>query len=253
MHVVANWKMNLTLSQAVDLSKKLVDFVEQNPLDVELVVCPAYTMLDRVRSVLGNSSIALGAQDVSNAHHGSRTGDVSALMLRDVGCEYVILGHSERRTNHNETDAIVKKKVEIAHAYGLKTIVCVGETSEERLNDQTLEIIREQLTSILVDDSVVADNILIAYEPLWSIGTGIVPSVDEINHIAEYCNGVFATRFSFENRVKFLYGGSVSAENCAKIMKSDLIDGVLVGGASLNFEEFRKILLEAKSICKHSL
>jgi triosephosphate isomerase (TIM) len=253
MHVVANWKMNLTLSQAIDLSRKLVSFMKQDNPGLDLVVCPSYTMLDRVRIVLGDAHIALGAQDVSETHQGSRTGDVSAAMLTDVGCKYVIVGHSERRTNHNETDLIVKKKVEISHAYGLKTIICVGETSEERVHGQTLEIIKDQLTSIVVDDAVVADNVWIAYEPLWSIGTGIVPSVDEINHIAEYCHGIFATRFSFENKVKFLYGGSVSAENCANIMRSDLVDGVLIGGASLNFEEFKKILLEAKSICKHSL
>jgi len=253
MYIVANWKMNLTLTQATDLGRKLLSFVKDNPAEIDLIVCPAYTMLDRMSGIFSENSIILGAQDVSETHKGSRTGEVSAAMLRDVGCQYVIVGHSERRTNHNETDAIVRKKVEIAHAYGLKTIICVGETSEERVNDQTLEIIKEQLTSIIDDDGVTPENILIAYEPLWSIGTGIVPSIDEINYISDYCNGIFATRFSFENKVKFLYGGSVSAENCRKILDSKGVDGVLIGGASLEFEEFEKILIEAKNICKHSL
>ena len=141
-------------------------------------------MLDRINLATHPSSIKFGAQDCSSELLGSRTGDVSVAMLKEVGCSYVILGHSERRIFHHETLSLIKKKLELVQGFGLKTILCIGETEEDRMNGVTLETIKEQLLNLIPDDTRSPDNIIIAYEPLWAIGTGIIPSVKEINEIA---------------------------------------------------------------------
>ena len=248
--IVANWKMNLDLLASSDLVRKILDLVDQEKIEDKIVICPSFTMLDRTHSIIQGSSLKLGAQDSSAEPVGSRTGEVSASMLKDVGCEYVILGHSERREFHDETVAIIRRKVKLAHAFGLKTVICIGETKEERMSGSTLESIKDQLFAIVPEDIASSESILIAYEPLWAIGTGVVPSAKEISVIAEYCAGIFATRFSFENRIKFLYGGSVNASNCAKILDSRYVDGILVGGASLEFKSFSEILRAANKLCK---
>ncbi|MCH9754078.1 MAG: triose-phosphate isomerase [Alphaproteobacteria bacterium] len=248
--IIANWKMNMNLSSGCDLVRKVLELVSQEKIEDSLVICPPFTMLDRVYNIINNKGIYLGAQDCAIEPFGARTGDISAGMLKDVGCGYVILGHSERRKFHNETPPIIRKKVELAHIVGLKTVICIGETAEERANGLTLDVISDQLTKIIPEDGVLSENILIAYEPLWSVGTGITPSAEEINQIGEYCAGIFATRFSFEKKIKFLYGGSVDGSNCVDILQSEYLDGVLVGGAGLDFNKFSEVLMAANRTCK---
>jgi len=250
--IVANWKMNLNLSSGSTLAQNISILVNEEKIKDTVVICPPFTMLERVNNVINGSSIKLGAQDCAADRDGAHTGEISAGMLQDVGCDYVILGHSERRYNQEETSALIMRKIESAHLFNLKTIVCIGETEEERTNGITLEVIKDQLLNVIPENSILSDNILIAYEPLWSIGTGMIPSVDDINEIAEYCSGILATRFSFENKIKILYGGSVDSVNCAKILGSEHIDGVLVGGASLDYKKFSEIIMASNKLCKQS-
>lgn len=250
--IVANWKMNLNLLSGEDLARKISMFVEKEKSKDTIVICPSFSMLDRVGSAINGSFIKLGAQDCSHYRDGAYTGDVSAAMLKDTGCEYVIIGHSERRSNHNETPSLIRRKVASAHLFDLKTIICIGETEEERINGMTLEVLKEQLLKSIPENSIFGENILIAYEPLWSIGTGIIPSVNDINEIAEYCSGILATRFLFENKIKILYGGSVDSANCTKILNSDYVDGILVGSASLDYKKFSEIIMASNKLCKQS-
>jgi len=250
--IVANWKMNLNLLTGEDLAKKISILVEKEHSEDTVVICPSFSMLDRVGRAISGSSIKLGAQDCSHHRNGAYTGDVSAAMLKDTGCEYVIIGHSERRSNHNEAPLLIRRKVASAHLFDLKTIICIGETEEERVNGVTLEAIKEQLIKSIPENSVLGEKILIAYEPLWSIGTGMVPSIDDINEISEYCSGILSTRFSFENKIKILYGGSVDSANCTKILNSHCVDGVLVGSASLDYKKFSEIIMASNKLCKQS-
>lgn len=250
--VVANWKMNLSISSSSDLAKKVSDFHSKHEMQSEVILCPSFTALDRVASVIKDTTVKLGAQDCSPEQQGSRTGEISADMIIDSGCEYVILGHSERRQNNGETDIDIRRKVKMAHMMGLKIILCVGETEEEKSEMLTLETIQRQITTIIPEGAVLAENIMIAYEPVWAIGSGATPTPAEVSEIGEFCRGIFATRFSFEKNVKFLYGGSVKDSNCASLLRSDFVDGVLVGGASLEFDGFSKILTIAEESCKQS-
>jgi len=248
--IIANWKMNMTLASGVNLVRKISEFVQQEQIKDRIIICPPFTMLDRINNIMHSANLYLGAQDSSVEPVGSRTGEVSASMVKDSGCDYVLLGHSERRAYFYESASIIRRKVELAHLVDLQTIICIGETAEERANGLTLDVIKDQLTKTIPEDGVLSENILIAYEPLWSIGTGITPSAEEINQIGEYCAGIFATRFSFENRIKFLYGGSVDSSNCAEILDAEYIEGILVGGASLDFKKFSEVLMVANKLCK---
>lgn len=244
--------MNLDLLSGEELAKKISILVEKEHCKDTIVICPSFSMLDRIGRAIAGSPIKLGAQDCSHHKEGAYTGEVSASMLKDTGCEYVIIGHSERRSNHNETTSLIMRKIVSAHLFDLKTIICIGETEEERANGMTLEVLKEQLLKSIPENSVLGENILIAYEPLWSIGTGMIPSVNDINEIAEYCSGILATRFSFENKIKILYGGSVDSANCTKILNSDYVDGVLVGSASLDYKKFSEIIMASNKLCKQS-
>lgn len=248
--IIANWKMNMTLLSGCNMVRRISDFVHREKIKDRIVICPPFTMLDRISNIIHSTNLYLGAQDSSVEPIGARTGEISASMIKDVGCDYVILGHSDRRTHNDETAPIIRRKVELAHVLDLRTIICIGETAEERANGLTLDVIKDQLIKTIPEDGILSENILIAYEPLWSIGTGITPSAEEINQIGEYCAGIFATRFSFENRIKFLYGGSVDSSNCSDILESEYVEGVLVGGASLDFNKFSEVLMAANKLCK---
>jgi triosephosphate isomerase (TIM) len=250
--IIANWKMSLSLLEASSLASQISDFHSKEKMESSVILCPSFTSLDRANCVLQGSNVKLGAQDCSEGKGGARTGEVSAAMIKDLGCEYVILGHSERRINAGETDIDIRRKLQIAHMMGLKIILCIGETEEEKSEFLTLETIERQITTIIPEGMVLPENMLIAYEPVWAIGSGATPTPAEVSEIGEFCRGIFATRFSFEKDVKFLYGGSVNVSNCANVLKSRFVDGVLVGGASLKFDSFSKILIIAEELCKQS-
>jgi triosephosphate isomerase len=201
----------------------------------ELLVCPPTTLLSMVGSILAGSGIALGGQDCHAAPRGAHTGDISAEMLADLGCSHVILGHSERRHGHGETDAIVRGKVAGAWRAGLVAILCVGETQQQRQAGEAVEIVSSQLAGS-IPDAATAAGLVIAYEPVWAIGTGLTATTEDIAAMhAEI-------RRRTPAGIRILYGGSVNPRNCRAILTLPDVDGALVGGASLNADDFWAIV-----------
>ena len=247
--IVGNWKMNNSLEQALELVASLKDNLTPNP-NAEIVVCPAFPFVIEISRVLENSSIKIGAQNMHSAQSGAFTGEVSGSMLAGL-CEYVILGHSERRSLFGETNRFINIKVVSALDNGLKPILCVGETEQERESGNASAVVRTQVKSGLAD---VADitSITIAYEPIWAIGTGKIPSQEAVHEIISH--GIFEVLQEIYpdsyNIPRILYGGSVTPQNVVNFTADPLIDGVLVGGASLDYNLFSQIValtLEAKA------
>jgi triosephosphate isomerase len=203
-------------------------------LRCELLVCPPATLLSTIGDIVGKSGIALGGQDCHAAAKGAYTGDISAEMLADLGCKYVILGHSERRQGHCETDAIVRDKITAAWRAGLAAILCVGETREQRQAGQAVDIVSAQLAGS-IPDGASPEVLAIAYEPVWAIGTGLTATTDDIAAM----HAEIRTRVPSGTRI--LYGGSVNPTNAAAILGLADVDGALVGGASLNAADFWSI------------
>jgi triosephosphate isomerase len=228
--IVANWKMNGTLESARRLATELVELSHTNPFSAHIVICPPFPHLGIVALRLTSSSLELGAQDCSAYEEGAYTGQVSASMLKDIACRYVILGHSERRTSMKEDDALVHQKAQAALIAGLTPIICVGETLEEREQGKAIETVISQ-----VKQAVPKGKCLIAYEPVWAIGTGKSPNSAQIQEI----NQAIAKE-SPENGI--LYGGSVKSANAPEILCIPHVNGLLIGGASLNAHEFWKIV-----------
>ena len=241
--IAGNWKMNMLPNEAISfieqLSNKVADAKE------EIVLCVPYTDLFYSLLTAQNTNIKIGAQNMHWEENGAYTGEVSGPMLKSIGVQYVIIGHSERRQYFAETDDTVNKKVKSAFKYGLKPIVCVGETLEQREAGNTKEIITKQ-TQLALDglNANEIENTIIAYEPIWAIGTGkTATSEDANNSIKEIRNKIkeiYGEEIS--EKVIILYGGSVKASNAKELFMTSDIDGALVGGASLNVEEFTKII-----------
>jgi triosephosphate isomerase (TIM) len=229
--VAGNWKMNGLAADGLALVRELVQRARSETPPCELMVCPPATLLRAVAEALAGSVIGLGGQDCHAAPKGAHTGDVSAAMLRDAGCRAVILGHSERRTDHGESDAAVRAKVEAARAAGLAAIVCVGESLAERDAGATLAVISRQLEGSLPPGLGPAE-LAIAYEPIWAIGTGRMPSPAQIAEVHAHI------RAAVTAGVRILYGGSVKPENAAALMRIANVEGALVGGASLAAGDF---------------
>ena len=235
-----NWKMNGTGAALAEL----VALAEKHPTPLsEILICPPSPLIDRAMQAAAGSAIVIGGQDCHAAHAGAHTGDVSAEMLKDAGASYVILGHSERRSDYAESDAIVRDKTEAALAIGLTAIVCVGETLDQREGGATLDIIAGQLAGS-VPAGVDASTLVIAYEPVWAIGTGKVPSLGEIGEVHDFMREKLEARFGAEigGAIRLLYGGSVKGSNAAEIFSVSNVDGALVGGASLKAEDFSPII-----------
>jgi len=234
-----NWKMNGTAA-ALDELAALAEATRE--ARAEVLICPPATLLSRAADRLSASHVALGGQDCHAATSGAHTGDVSAEMLRDAGASAVILGHSERRADHGETDAEVRAKAEAAIAAGLTAVICVGETLEDRENGKTLDVVRSQLDGSLPDGST-GDTVVVAYEPVWAIGTGKVPTVAQIAEVHNDLRNSLIQRFGGEtaNAIRLLYGGSVKASNADDIFAVAHVDGALVGGASLKAADFAPI------------
>ncbi len=266
--IIANWKMNNSFDEAEiwlhNFSKKLPGIKE----NLEIVLCPSFILLDyldgllmdeelqRLQKLHGNidelsedelekkifnvRQIHLGGQDCHAEKNGAFTGDVSAIMLKDCGCEYVILGHCERRQYLNESDQLIARKVSAAIDANLTPILCIGESKNLRQNNSYLDFIGKQIENN-IPVNLEIDNLIIAYEPVWSIGTGLVPTIKEIEEIAEFIKSKISANKNIKN-FAILYGGSVKKENSAEILAINNIDGLLVGGASLKADEFFEIV-----------
>jgi len=240
-----NWKMHKTIPEAVALARALREGLEREPTRHEVVVMPPFTALAAVREVLKGSAIALGAQNMHWEREGAFTGEISPVMLRDVGCAYVILGHSERRHIFEETDERLSKKSRAAFDHGITPMVCVGETLAERESSRTLEVVERQVDAALrpLKPDEVA-RMVISYEPVWAIGTGKVATPEQAQEVQAFLRKRVALSHGDEpaRAVRILYGGSVNPANTPGIMAQADVDGVLVGGASLKPESFLGIV-----------
>ncbi|MEM9524148.1 MAG: triose-phosphate isomerase [Pseudomonadota bacterium] len=235
-----NWKMNGT---AAELSEIAVLARAHSASDCEILICPPATLLHRMSAATHGTAIRTGGQDCHAAVSGAHTGDIAAAMLADAGASAVILGHSERRTDHGETDDGIRAKANAAFEAGLQAILCVGETETQRDAANTLEVIANQMARA-VPDGATGENIVIAYEPVWAIGTGRVPARDQIGDVHDLIRSRLNDRFGAQigHSVRILYGGSVKSSNAAEIFSIPNVDGALVGGASLRADDFSSII-----------
>lgn len=236
--VAGNWKMNGTIA-GLDQVKAIGQGFEQG-LDqfVDGLICPPATLIFRVAAVLEHTPVKVGGQDCHAREHGAHTGDISANMLKEAGATSVIVGHSERRTDHNETDAVVKGKAEAALASGLTAIICIGETLAQRDEGLTLEILSVQIRGS-VPRSATAQNSVIAYEPVWAIGTGLTPTAENVAQAHAHIRAELIEMLGETARgMRILYGGSVKPSNAGELMHIENVDGALVGGASLKAADF---------------
>ena len=249
--IAGNWKMNTTRQSGVALAKELAAVVPQAEAGVEVLVCPPYPYLLAVGETLAGSAVHLGAQDAYFEAPGAFTGEVAVDMLRDCGCRYVILGHSERRHVMGETDAIINRKVRAAVAGGLAAVLCVGELLSERQSGQTEEVLDRQMEGGLAGVSEAeAAQVVIAYEPVWAIGTGVTATPEQAESAHEHLRKWLARRYTpaFSEKVRILYGGSVKADNAETLLGQPNVDGALVGGASLKASTFVPIIEAARKL-----
>jgi len=235
--IAGNWKMNGRQADGLTLARALAERAAHEPLAVDLLICPPATLLFLVAELLTDTPVALGAQDCHPKPSGAFTGDIAAPMLADAGCTYVIVGHSERRTGHREDDALVRAKAEAAVAAGLIPIVCLGETEAERDAGQALAVVERQLAGSLPAGAEAA-RLVVAYEPVWAIGTGRTPTASDIEAVHRHLRRQLAGRVAEPERVRLLYGGSVKKDNSREILGLPDVNGALIGGASLKAEEF---------------
>lgn len=243
--IAGNWKMNLLRQDAETLARALVAHCsEKGEPGADLLVCPPATALQAVGAVVAGSPISLGGQDCHTGEFGAHTGDVSAAMLADAGCSHVIVGHSERRADHGETNDLVRQKAEAALDQGLTAIVCVGETLEQRDREETLDVISGQVSQSLPQGADAA-NTVIAYEPVWAIGTGRTPTIGQIAAVHDHIRGLISDKITDADAVRLLYGGSVNPANAEEILAIRNVNGGLVGGASLKADDFWAICRSA--------
>ena len=234
-----NWKMNGTRGSLSELRAIAAGAATAT---CQVAVCPPATLIAAAADAVAGTAVVIGGQDCHTAAKGAHTGDVAAEMIADAGGKMVIVGHSERRTDHGETDAVVRAKAEAAWRAGLVAILCIGETKEERLGGQTEVVLSRQIAGS-VPDGATADKLVIAYEPVWAIGTGLTPSDDDIAAAHAHIRGELAKRLGKEaDAVRILYGGSVKPDNAKTIMALAGVDGALVGGASLKAADFLVIV-----------
>ena len=245
--IAGNWKMNKTVAEALDLVQDLVREVQQVK-EVDVVICPAFTALGEVSKKVIETNIRLGAQNMSEQAAGAHTGEIAAEMLKEFLVRYVILGHSERRQYQEETDSLISKKALAAHAASIKPIVCVGETLEQRDSGVTNDVVGSQVKGSLagLTSSQMLETI-IAYEPVWAIGTGKTASSEQAQEVHHFIRGVLSDLHGDEvaRQVRIQYGGSVKPGNARELMGQPDIDGALVGGASLDAKSFSEIILNS--------
>jgi triosephosphate isomerase len=236
--VAGNWKMNGLVQGVGELDAIATGVAAGETGEAEVLICPPFTLVSRLAAAAAGQHIRIGAQDCHPKSSGAHTGDVSAEMLKDAGASHVIVGHSERRTDHGETDVLVKAKAEAALRAGLVAIVCIGETRAEREAGKTLDIVGSQLDASLPAGATPV-NTVIAYEPVWAIGTGLTPTVGDVKAVHDFIRARLAATLGGQaGGVRILYGGSVKPVNAAELMAVDNVDGALVGGASLKAADF---------------
>lgn len=246
-HIVAgNWKMNMTFGAADELIDNIMTSLEETELDRNtlMIICPPFPYLEMANDYANDSYFAVGAQNVNDNERGAYTGEISAEMLESMEIEYCIVGHSERRTYYGETDAIVAKKVDQLLAHGIRPIVCCGEVLEEREADKQFEVVKRQITDGLFH--LTAEqfaNIIVAYEPVWAIGTGKTATPDQAQEIHAYIRSLIAEKYGQEvaDNTSILYGGSCKPGNAKELFANPDVDGGLIGGAALKAEDFMAI------------
>ena len=235
--IAGNWKMNGKLENLLEIKKISNEFARSK---IEIIICPPFTLLSAASEIAKN--VYLGAQNLHPESEGAFTGEISADMLVDLGVKYSIIGHSERRNEHNETNEIVARKVKISLEKNLQTIICIGETELQRKENSTLEILEQQLLESLANNTN-SEKLIVAYEPIWAIGTGLIPEVSEISKIHDFLRVRLVELYgSNASTIPLLYGGSVNGSNAPEIFKVNNVNGALVGGASLSFEKFAPII-----------
>lgn len=238
--IAANWKMNKTVPEATNFIQSLLPAVG-DVKDADIVIAPPFTDLHAMREKLKGTDIMLSAQNVFYEENGAFTGEISPLMLKDAGCEYVIIGHSERRQYFKETDEMVNKKVKISRKNGLSVIFCIGESLSEREAGKTYDVLNRQMQNGLKD--VDAQKLVVAYEPIWAIGTGKTATPDQTQEAHSYIRKKLRELYSSHaDSIRILYGGSVTPENVDGLMARPDVDGALVGGASLKPDSFERIV-----------
>lgn len=239
--VAGNWKMNGTRA-SLDQIKAMAEGVKGDLSGkVETLICPPATLLYVATALCDDSPLMIGAQDCHQKQSGAHTGDISAEMIADCFGTHVIVGHSERRTDHAEQDGLVRAKTDAAHAAELIAIVCIGETGDERKAGKTLDVLKRQLAESL-PDTATAENTVIAYEPVWAIGTGLTPTTADVEEAHAFMRNELVSRFADAGaKMRILYGGSVKPSNARELMAVANVDGALIGGASLKAEDFLAI------------
>lgn len=239
--VVGNWKMNGTQASAIKLASDILSGL--NGADAEIAVCVPYVYFSDVKQLVEGTQLALGAQNVGDKESGAYTGEISATMLKDFDCQFAIVGHSERRAYYGDSNAMVAARFAQVLAQGIKPILCVGETLEQREQDQTFQVIDEQLDAVFDEVGVDAfADAVIAYEPVWAIGTGKTASDEQAQEVHQYIRGRFADKNAgLAENLQILYGGSVKPGNAKALFAMPDIDGGLIGGASLDADSFLQI------------
>jgi triosephosphate isomerase len=241
--VAGNWKMNNTFSEGVDLINELIEkFVSVK--EVQLIIAPPFMLTNEAAKALNNRTIGLAGQNCSNQSHGAYTGDISASMLKSAGANYVILGHSERRAYYHETDQIINEKIKLSLKNDLIPIICCGEVLKEREENKHFEIVTKQINGMLNEISPKDfKNIIIAYEPVWAIGTGKTATPDQAQEIHQFIRETIKNIYGSDlaNNLSILYGGSCKPSNAKELFANPDVDGGLIGGASLNANEFIEI------------
>lgn len=242
--IAGNWKMNGNEHSLAEVKAVSEAAIIESAVDIAL--CPPATLLSRAAAVAANSPLSVGGQDCHAAVNGAHTGDIAAEMIADAGGSLVIVGHSERRADHDEADSVVRAKAEAVWRSGLLTILCVGETEADRRAGRALDVVGSQLDGSVPDGST-ALNLVVAYEPVWAIGTGLVPTRDDIAEMHAHVREKLILRFPGEaQQMRILYGGSVKPDNAAEIFAVDGVNGALVGGASLKATDFLAIVAAAR-------
>ena len=243
--IAGNWKMNNDLKETQNLLSKLTSGISVDNLNCDVIVCPPFTSLSEAYTLLKGTRVKLGAQNMYFESSGAFTGEISAAMLKGVGCEYVILGHSERRNIFSESDELINNKIKKANESGLKPIFCIGELLEERESGITEKVIEKQIKSGLKDiSSQEMSNMIIAYEPVWAIGTGKTASPEQTQEVHKFIRSLIAQKYGVpvSENIIIQYGGSVNSKNARELMYQKDIDGALVGGASLKVDSFIGII-----------
>ena len=248
--IAGNWKMNKTYIEVEDFFAKLIPFLKkEKPGSVETIICPPALYLDKAKKQTNNTHIRIGAQNCSQHDFGAYTGEISPQMLDSINMDFCIIGHSERRKYYGETDEMINKKVKNVLKTDIKIILCIGETLEQRQQERVEEIIINQL-EIGLKDIEISDNIYIAYEPVWAIGTGKTATPQQAQSVHEMIRKWLQKNYSKDiaENTPILYGGSIKPKNCQSLLSENDIDGGLIGGASLDIEKFKQLIKIAKKI-----